>query len=126
MNDSLHKMYTTKGIYNMTTTSTLIGYPYIGTDREWKRALEAYWAKTITEQQFEESMKALRLANIQKQVDANVDLITVGDFTYYDRILDVAAMFGMVPKRYNWDGNLSTWTLIIQSLVVTNKLSLVK
>ena len=106
MNDSLHKMYTTKGIYNMTTTSTLIGYPYIGTDREWKRALEAYWAKTITEQQFEESMKALRLANIQKQVDANVDLITVGDFTYYDRILDVAAMFGMVPKRYNWDGQL--------------------
>ncbi|MDQ0216035.1 5-methyltetrahydropteroyltriglutamate--homocysteine methyltransferase [Oikeobacillus pervagus] len=88
----------------MSVTSTVIGYPYIGANREWKRTVEAYWKKTLTEERFEESMKALRLANIQKQIDAKVDIVTVGDFTYYDRVLDVAAMFGMVPKRYNWDG----------------------
>jgi len=96
----------------MSITSTVIGYPYIGANREWKRIVEAYWAKTLTEAQFEASMKALRLANIQKQIDAKVDVVTVGDFTYYDRVLDVAAMFGMVPKRYNWDGievNLETY-----------------
>ncbi|MBA4536024.1 5-methyltetrahydropteroyltriglutamate--homocysteine S-methyltransferase [Bacillus aquiflavi] len=88
----------------MKFTSTIIGYPYIGENREWKKTVEAYWAKTLSEKQFEKSMKALRLANIQKQIDANVDVVTVGDFTFYDRVLDVAVMFGMVPKRFNWDG----------------------
>ncbi|MCO4130334.1 hypothetical protein K8O77_23335, partial [Enterobacter kobei] len=33
-----------------------------------------------------------------------LDLLTVGDITLYDRMLDVAAMFGLVPNRYNWTG----------------------
>ena len=33
-----------------------------------------------------------------------IDMVTVGDFTFYDRMLDTALMFGLVPKRFNWQG----------------------
>ncbi|MGE7836573.1 5-methyltetrahydropteroyltriglutamate--homocysteine S-methyltransferase [Viridibacillus arvi] len=86
--------------------STVIGYPYIGPNREWKKTIEAFWSKEISEQQFEVQMKEYRLANIQVQLDAKIDLVTVGDFTYYDRMLDLAAMFGIIPARYNWNSDL--------------------
>lgn len=88
----------------MTYTSTLIGYPYIGENREWKKALEAFWSNELTEEDFEESLKKIRLARIEKQLQLGIEMVTVGDFTYYDRMLDMALMFGLVPKRFNWQG----------------------
>lgn len=31
-------------------------------------------------------------------------MIPVGDFTYYDHILDASVMFGLIPKRYDYSG----------------------
>ncbi|WP_144788999.1 5-methyltetrahydropteroyltriglutamate--homocysteine S-methyltransferase [Lysinibacillus fusiformis] len=88
----------------MTYTSTLIGYPYIGDDREWKKALEAFWRQELTEEDFLETLKGIRLSRIEKQLQSGIDMVTVGDFTLYDRMLDTALMFGLVPKRFNWQG----------------------
>ncbi|WP_141395390.1 5-methyltetrahydropteroyltriglutamate--homocysteine S-methyltransferase [Lysinibacillus fusiformis] len=88
----------------MTYTSTLIGYPYIGDDREWKKALEAFWRQERTEEDFQETLKSIRLSRIEKQLQSGIDMVTVGDFTLYDRMLDTALMFGLVPKRFNWQG----------------------
>ncbi len=88
----------------MTYTSTLIGYPYIGDDREWKKALEAFWRQERTEDDFQETLKSIRLSRIEKQLQSGIDMVTVGDFTLYDRMLDTALMFGLVPKRFNWQG----------------------
>ncbi|WP_418302781.1 5-methyltetrahydropteroyltriglutamate--homocysteine S-methyltransferase [Lysinibacillus fusiformis] len=88
----------------MTYTSTLIGYPYIGDDREWKKALEAFWRQELTEEDFQETLKGIRLSRIEKQLQSGIDMVTVGDFTLYDRMLDTALMFGLVPKRFNWQG----------------------
>ncbi|QTD40473.1 5-methyltetrahydropteroyltriglutamate--homocysteine S-methyltransferase [Sporosarcina sp. Te-1] len=88
----------------MTTISSTIGYPYIGENREWKRALEAFWNGEMQEEQLVLTMKDLRLSFLQKQKEAGIDSIAVGDFTFYDRVLDTAVMFGMVPDRYNWQG----------------------
>ncbi|WP_155591193.1 5-methyltetrahydropteroyltriglutamate--homocysteine S-methyltransferase [Lysinibacillus cavernae] len=96
----------------MTYTSTLIGYPYIGEEREWKKALEAFWRNELSEEDFEERLKKIRLSRIDKQLQLGLDMVTVGDFTYYDRMLDTALMFGLVPKRFNWQGgkvDLSTY-----------------
>lgn len=96
----------------MTAISSTIGYPYIGENREWKRALEAFWAGKTEEDELLKVTKEIRLSRIQKQKDAGIDLIPVGDFTLYDRMLDTAVMFGMIPKRYNWNGeqiSLSTY-----------------
>lgn len=88
----------------MTYSSTLIGYPYIGDDREWKKALEAFWRQERTEEDFQATLKSIRLSRIEKQLQSGIDMVTVGDFTLYDRMLDTALMFGLVPKRFNWQG----------------------
>ena len=86
----------------MKTVSTAIGYPYIGENREWKRSLEAFWKDLVSQEQFLLEMKTIRLNNLKRQQTLGLELLTVGDFTLYDRMLDHAAMFGLVPARYEW------------------------
>ncbi|GAE26803.1 5-methyltetrahydropteroyltriglutamate-homocysteine methyltransferase [Halalkalibacter wakoensis JCM 9140] len=96
----------------MNVVSTAIGYPYIGENREWKRCVESFWKKKISEEQFRLEMKTIRLDHMKRQQSLGLELLTVGDFTYYDRMLDLAAMFGLVPTRYSWTGgevDLSTY-----------------
>lgn len=88
----------------MTYTSTVIGYPYIGEDREWKKTLETFWKNELSEEDFLNTLKEVRLARIKKQLNLGIDFVTTGDFTYYDRVLDTAVMFGLVPKRFDWQG----------------------
>ncbi|KOS68732.1 5-methyltetrahydropteroyltriglutamate--homocysteine methyltransferase [Lysinibacillus contaminans] len=88
----------------MTYTSTAIGYPYIGEDREWKKTLEAFWRNELSEEDILKTLKDIRIARMDKQLSLGLDIITVGDFTYYDRMLDTAVMFGLVPKRFDWQG----------------------
>lgn len=84
----------------MNLVNTVIGYPYIGENREWKRSVERFWKQDVTEEVFQQQMKELRLDHIKRQKALGVELITVGDFTFYDRMLDLAVMFGLVPNRY--------------------------
>jgi len=81
--------------------SSNLGYPRIGENREWKKSLEAYWAGSLTESDFQEKLTEIRLANLQKQKDRGIEWIPVNDFTLYDQMLDTAVMFGLVPKRYS-------------------------
>lgn len=69
-----------------------------------EKALEAFWRNELSEEDFEDSLKKIRLARIDKQLQLGIDMVTVGDFTYYDRMLDTALMFGLIPKRFNWQG----------------------
>jgi 5-methyltetrahydropteroyltriglutamate--homocysteine methyltransferase len=80
--------------------SSHLGYPRIGERREWKKALEAFWAGKIEETDFLEQMEKIHLSLLQKQKEKGIDLIPVGDFTFYDHMLDMAVMFGMIPKRF--------------------------
>lgn len=85
----------------MSVVSTAVGYPYIGEKREWKHVVEQFWKKDLTEEQFEEQMKALRYLQLKRQQELGLELITVGDFTYYDRMLDLAVLFNIIPSRYD-------------------------
>jgi 5-methyltetrahydropteroyltriglutamate--homocysteine methyltransferase len=77
-----------------------LGFPRIGKNRELKRQIESYW-------QGETSVDALRAAGEQLraehwglQVAAGIESVPVGDFSFYDHVLDTATMFGAVPERY--------------------------
>lgn len=83
-----------------------LGYPRIGKGREWKKALELYWAGKLEEEAFQAEMKAIRLRNLKTQQERGIDVIPVGDFTYYDHVLDTAAMFGLVPERFQYEGGV--------------------
>ncbi|AIQ48398.1 5-methyltetrahydropteroyltriglutamate--homocysteine methyltransferase [Paenibacillus sp. FSL R7-0273] len=88
---------------NKLITSSL-GYPRIGRNREWKKTLESYWGGKISEEVFRAEMAGLQLQHLRTQQEAGIDLIPVGDFTFYDHVLDTAAMFGIVPPRYGYNG----------------------
>jgi len=81
-----------------------LGYPRIGKNREWKKALEAFWAGKLEEEAFHAELKAIRLQNLKNQQERGIEVIPVGDFTYYDHILDTATQFGLVPARFNYEG----------------------
>ncbi|NJP39207.1 5-methyltetrahydropteroyltriglutamate--homocysteine S-methyltransferase [Alkalicoccus luteus] len=76
------------------------GYPRIGENREWKRALEAYWKEEITAAELQEQMKAIRLERLTRLEASGLDLVPTGDFSYYDHMLDTAFMFNLVPERF--------------------------
>src|SRR5690625_4881029 len=84
--------------------SSNIGYPRIGEKREWKRALENFWDGKSTEEALIEQTTEIRRNNLKKQQQLGVDLIPVGDLTLYDHVLDTAVTFGVVPKRFNYEG----------------------
>lgn len=81
-----------------------LGYPRIGREREWKKALEAYWAGRLEEEELHSELKAIRLRGLQIQKEKGIDVIPVGDFTYYDHVLDTAVMFGLIPERFGYAG----------------------
>ncbi|QJD83029.1 5-methyltetrahydropteroyltriglutamate--homocysteine S-methyltransferase [Cohnella herbarum] len=84
--------------------SSVLGYPRIGAEREWKKALEAFWAGKLEETEFQSQLKAIRLNHLRKQLLKGIDIIPVNDFSYYDHVLDTAAMFGIVPNRFPYEG----------------------
>ncbi len=87
----------------MTTTHNL-GFPRIGAQRELKKALESYWRGDIDTEAVAEIGRELRARHWQLQQAAGLDLIPVGDFSWYDHILDMSAMLGAVPERFQWSG----------------------
>lgn len=84
----------------MSILNSNLGYPRIGEKREWKKTLETFWRGDLSEQQFEQSMKEIRLTHLQKQKDNGINLIPIGDFSYYDHVLDTAVLFGLIPERF--------------------------
>lgn len=80
--------------------SSNLGYPRLGEKREWKRALERYWNGTTSLEELKKETKQIRLQALKKQQEKGIDLIPVGDFSYYDHILDTSLTFGVIPKRF--------------------------
>ncbi|TDR51476.1 methionine synthase (B12-independent) [Halomonas ventosae] len=89
------------------TLAHVIGYPRIGADRELKRATEAYWQGDIDREALEATGRALRLANWAAQREAGLDLVTVGDFAFYDQVLDVSVLLGAVPRRFGAEAEVA-------------------
>ncbi|MDM5189713.1 5-methyltetrahydropteroyltriglutamate--homocysteine S-methyltransferase [Bacillus sp. DX4.1] len=85
----------------MVIQTSNLGYPRIGLHREWKKTLEAFWANKINEEQFLTNTKEIRLQHVKTQQEKGIDLIPIGDFTYYDHVLDTAYMLGFIPSRFS-------------------------
>lgn len=83
------------------TVSHTLGYPRIGAQRELKKATEAYWKGDYTRSELESTGRELRLRHWQAQQNAGLDFVSVGDFAFYDQVLNVSVMLGAVPARFN-------------------------
>ena len=87
----------------MTIAHTL-GFPRIGAHRELKQAQEAYWRGEIDASALAATGVGLRRRHWQRQAEAGLDLVAVGDFSWYDHVLDLSALLGAVPARFGWRG----------------------
>ncbi|SFC20484.1 methionine synthase (B12-independent) [Marinospirillum celere] len=85
----------------MTLTTHTLGYPRIGAQRELKKAVEAYWAEKITLQELEATGQELRARHWQEQKEAGLDFVSVGDFAFYDQVLNLSLILGVIPPRFN-------------------------
>ncbi|KRL96741.1 5-methyltetrahydropteroyltriglutamate--homocysteine S-methyltransferase [Liquorilactobacillus satsumensis] len=81
-------------------TTTIIGFPRIGQQRELKFATEKYWRKQLTQNELLQVAAQLRKNHWKVQQEAGLDLIPVGDFSFFDNLLDTANLLNIVPKRY--------------------------
>jgi 5-methyltetrahydropteroyltriglutamate--homocysteine methyltransferase len=82
---------------------TILGYPRIGRRRELKKAVEAFWAGRIDEQELEKTAAALRGATRQRLAALGLgraDSAIPESFSYYDQVLDAAVAVGAVPTRF--------------------------
>ncbi len=87
-----------------------LGFPRIGPHREMKKAVEDYWAGRIDGAGLAAAGRAIRSAMWRAQ--AGLDLVPVGDFTWYDHVLDTTAMFGALPDRFGpSDGDVDLDTI---------------
>jgi 5-methyltetrahydropteroyltriglutamate--homocysteine methyltransferase len=78
-----------------------LGFPRIGARRELKHALEAYWHGNISGEQLQTTAAELRKQHWALQRNIGIDLIPVGDFAFYDQMLNMTALLGAVPARFN-------------------------
>jgi 5-methyltetrahydropteroyltriglutamate--homocysteine methyltransferase len=87
----------------MATTHNL-GFPRIGKNRELKFALEKYWRGETTLAELTNSGEQVSAENwlLQQQLD----WLPVGDFSFYDHVLDTSLLVGNLPKRVDQRLNL--------------------
>ena len=92
----------------MTIKSHILGFPRIGAKRELKRGVEAYWRGEISQHELHQIGQKVKETNWQIQHDAGLDFVTVGDFSWYDQVLDTSTLLGVIPERFGTvDGNVS-------------------
>ncbi|NLA50907.1 MAG: 5-methyltetrahydropteroyltriglutamate--homocysteine S-methyltransferase [Alcaligenaceae bacterium] len=75
-----------------------LGFPRIGAKRELKFALESYWKGESSRDELTALGAQLRQRHWDNQ--AGLDLVPVGDFSFYDQVLDTSFLLGNLPERF--------------------------
>ncbi|MFT5790304.1 MAG: 5-methyltetrahydropteroyltriglutamate--homocysteine methyltransferase [Shewanella sp.] len=88
-----------------------LGFPRIGRLRELKFAVEKYWRGESSQAELTDIAKELRKQHWRWQADSGVSLIPVGDFAYYDQILNLSATLDVIPARHRGENGIDLDTL---------------
>ncbi|MEB6339006.1 5-methyltetrahydropteroyltriglutamate--homocysteine S-methyltransferase [Mammaliicoccus sciuri] len=84
----------------MTIKTSNLGFPRLGKKREWKKAIESYWAKKIDKAELDQTLQDLHKEILTIQKDHHIDHIPTGDFSLYDHVLDTSLLFNIIPERF--------------------------
>jgi 5-methyltetrahydropteroyltriglutamate--homocysteine methyltransferase len=85
----------------------VLGVPRIGPNRELKFAQEAFWRGEIDEAALRAVASGIRQANWRRQHEAGLDFVSVGDFAFYDPMLNQVALLGCAPARFGFGEKIS-------------------
>jgi 5-methyltetrahydropteroyltriglutamate--homocysteine methyltransferase len=78
----------------------ILGFPRIGAHRELKLALDSFWRGELSENGLRVAGRELRERHWRLQREAGLDFVTVGDFAWYDHVLQTLAQLGCTPGRF--------------------------
>ena len=84
----------------MSVKTTVFGYPRIGPQRELKKVLESYWNGKISQEELIRESEKLIIINAKTISHYGIDIIPSNEFSFYDFILDLSAMFNVIPERF--------------------------
>ncbi|KAI9487197.1 MAG: 5-methyltetrahydropteroyltriglutamate-homocysteine S-methyltransferase [Benjaminiella poitrasii] len=79
---------------------TNLGFPYVGAKRELKKSVEAYWSGKISADELKTAYQKIQASQWKLQKEQGIQHIPSGEYTLYDRVLDTAHQFGVIPTRY--------------------------
>ena len=79
------------------------GFPRIGAHRELKFAQESFWRGESDDAYLRGVAQELRARHWEQQRAAKLDFVTVGDFAYYDPMLNLGALLGALPERFEFE-----------------------
>jgi 5-methyltetrahydropteroyltriglutamate--homocysteine methyltransferase len=79
------------------------GFPRIGAHRELKFAQESFWRGESDDAHLRGVGKALRERHWELQRAAKLDFVAVGDFAWYDPMLNLTALLGALPERFGFE-----------------------
>lgn len=80
--------------------TAIVAYPSIGENREIKFLVERYKRKEITSFELEKESMKVYANQLDYQKESGVTYISINDFSYYDKVLDTAILFNIIPKKY--------------------------
>ncbi|CAL4317838.1 5-methyltetrahydropteroyltriglutamate--homocysteine S-methyltransferase [Buchnera aphidicola] len=99
-----------------------LGFPRIGARRELKIAQEDYWSGKISKVQLLNVGRKLRLKHWEQQKKLGIDLLPVGDFSWYDHVLTTSMLLGNIPNRhYNKNDTIDIDTLFYIARGISKK-----
>ncbi len=84
------------------TIAHILGFPRIGKHRELKFALEKFWHGEISADTLETTARELRASHWLLQRNAGLDVVSVGDFAFYDQMLNHIQLLGCEPARFQF------------------------
>ncbi|MDB5824579.1 MAG: metE1 [Herminiimonas sp.] len=79
------------------TTIHNLGFPRMGAKRELKFALESYWKGESSRDALKDLGAQLRKRHWDSQ--SGLDFVPIGDFAFYDQVLDMSFTLGNLPER---------------------------
>jgi 5-methyltetrahydropteroyltriglutamate--homocysteine methyltransferase len=79
-----------------------LGFPRVGLHRELKFAVEKYWRGELSATELENVGRVLRARHWELQRAAGLDFVSVGDFAFYDHILNHIQLLGCEPARFEF------------------------
>ncbi|HJU46258.1 MAG TPA: 5-methyltetrahydropteroyltriglutamate--homocysteine S-methyltransferase [Chitinophagaceae bacterium] len=77
-----------------------LGFPRMGAQRQLKKACEQYWSGSISREELFQAARKIQEDHWRLQLNAGIDLIPCNDFSFYDHVLDMSLLLGVIPERY--------------------------
>jgi Methionine synthase II (cobalamin-independent) len=74
------------------------GFPRLGRNREYKKAIEDFWKERTIEENVAVSLFGIQKENI-KTYRKNIDVFPEGEMTFYDPMLDTAILCGLYDPK---------------------------